>query len=60
MGMCRIVLHNGQMMHLDADAIWVENGHLKLADKKDNGGQGMVAIFAPGVWAYYLWAKMEG
>jgi hypothetical protein len=55
MGMCRVVLADGQIMHLEARVIQVDDGVLKLKTK--DGGQ--IAIFAPGFWAYYLWVSLE-
>lgn len=60
MGMLRIVLRDGQIMHLEADMICVEErtGVLKLCDRRKDGTSGVVAMFAPGIWAYYLWVKL--
>jgi hypothetical protein len=55
MGMCRVVLADGSVMHLDADLIDVKEGHLVLEREARSEA---VATFAPGAWRYWLWVEM--
>lgn len=54
MGMCRIYLTSGAIMHLPADEVEIDHGHLILSKDPNE----LVAEFAPGVWAYWLWTEM--
>lgn len=54
MGMCRIVLCDNALMHLQASSVLLEDGHLKLKDSPTS----VIAIFAPGSWRYYVWVRM--
>lgn len=56
MGMCRIVLADGRVMHLAADIVDIEDGHLCL---RKGANDDWVGSFAPSVWAYWLWVTMS-
>jgi hypothetical protein len=55
MGMCRVVLNDGTVMHLEAVRVGLDEGHLRIFGNEKGGQRG---VFAPGVWRYWIWVTM--